>query len=70
MVKKKNNHIRSFCTRTMAKRFLITNNKERIQNLKSVSVLLLIFANVKSYKTFEEDTYDCMIEAGFKDMKI
>ena len=24
----------------------------------------------KSYKTFEEDTYDCMVEAGFKDIKV
>ena len=27
-------------------------------------------ANVKSYKTFEEDTYDCMVEAGFKDIQV
>ena len=63
--------------------FLKTNNRTELyifllyyivvrgyaqKNLKS-AIFLLVSMDI-SYKTFEEDTYDCMVEAGFKDIQI
>ncbi len=50
--------------------FLLQTIKNAYHGLKPGKCAAFNVANVKSYKTFEEDTYDCMVEAGFKDMKI
>src|SRR6056300_701128 len=50
--------------------FLLQTIKNAYKGLKSGKYAGFNVANVKSYKTFEEDTYDCMVEAGFKDIQI
>ena len=50
--------------------FLLQTIKNAHTGLKPGKRAAFNVANVKSYKTFEEDTYDCMIEAGFKDIEI
>jgi len=50
--------------------FLLQTIKNAYRGLKPGKYAGFNVANVKSYKTFEEDTYDCMVEAGFKDIQI
>ena len=50
--------------------FLLQTIKNAYKGLKPGKYAGFNVANVKSYKTFEEDTYDCMVEAGFKDIQI
>ena len=50
--------------------FLLQTIKNAYKGLKKGKYAGFNVANVKSYKTFEEDTYDCMKEAGFKDIQI
>ena len=50
--------------------FLLQTIKNAYRGLKPGKCAGFNVANVKSYKTFEEDTYDCMKEAGFKDIQI
>jgi hypothetical protein len=50
--------------------FLLQTIKNAHTGLKPGKYAGFNVANVKSYKTFEEDTYDCMVEAGFKDIKV
>ena len=50
--------------------FLLQTIKNAYKGLKKGKYAAFNVANVKSYKTFEEDTYDCMKEAGFKDIDV
>ena len=50
--------------------FLLQTIKNAYRGLKPGKYAGFNVANVKSYKTFEEDTYDCMKEAGFKDIQV
>jgi len=50
--------------------FLLKTIQNAYHGLKIGKRAAFNVANVKSYKTFEEDTYDCMIRAGFKDIEI
>jgi len=50
--------------------FLLKTIQNAYKGLKPGKRAAFNVANVKSYKTFEEDTYDCMIRAGFKDIDI
>jgi len=50
--------------------FLLKTIQNAYHGLKPGKRAAFNVANVKSYKTFEEDTYDCMIKAGFKDIDI
>ena len=50
--------------------FLLRTIQNAYTGLKPGKYAGFNVANVKSYKTFEEDTYDCMVEAGFEDIQI
>lgn len=50
--------------------FLLQTIKNAYTGLKPGKYAGFNVANVKSYKTFEEDTYDCMVEAGFEDIEV
>jgi len=50
--------------------FLLKTIQNAYKGLKPGKRAAFNVANVKSYKTFEEDTYDCMVRAGFKDIDI
>jgi hypothetical protein len=50
--------------------FLLQTIKNAYTGLKPGKYAGFNVANVKSYKTFEEDTYDCMVEAGFEDIQV
>src|SRR6056300_1124705 len=50
--------------------FLLQTIKNAHTGLKPGKRAAFNVANVKSYKTFEEDTYECMKEAGFKDIDV
>jgi len=50
--------------------FLLKTIQNAYKGLKKGKYAAFNVANVKSYKTFEEDTYDCMKEAGFKDIDV
>jgi len=50
--------------------FLLQTIKNAHTGLKPGKRAAFNVANVKTYKTFEEDTYDCMVEAGFKNIEV
>ena len=50
--------------------FLLKTIQNAYIGLKPGKYAAFNVANVKSYKTFEEDTYECMEEAGFTDIDI
>ncbi len=50
--------------------FLLQTIKNAYHGLKPGKYAGFNVANVKSYLTFEEDTYDCMVEAGFKNIDV
>ena len=50
--------------------FLLKTIKNAYRGLKPGKKAAFNVANVKSYKTFEEDTHDCMREAGFRSIDV